>query len=325
MTLDLSLAAQGRPVTLPAVRNWPGTRHVFDEASIWAINAALASGRPLLLRGEPGSGKSQLARAAAVVLERPFLSRVINGRFEPEDLLYRFDAVARLAKAQILLKTPEAQAELDARNFLIPEILWWALDHGSAKKQYLRSADHVGAAATPYDKECGPPLSNDVAAVVLIDEIDKADAEVPNSLLEALATNGFQLPFGGDSVSLKGAPPLIVITTNEDRELPPAFVRRCLVHNMDLPKEDSERRERLRKTVRAHFDKSKVPDALCDRAIDLLEEDRQSARQVDLTPPGQAELIDLLHAVVGLTSDNTAALDALERLRSFAFRKHRAG
>ena len=85
---------------LPEEGSWPESRHIFDDKSVWAINAALASNRPLLIRGEPGTGKSQLARAAAHVLEWPFYSCVVNARFEPEDLLFRFDAVARLAKAR---------------------------------------------------------------------------------------------------------------------------------------------------------------------------------------------------------------------------------
>ena len=324
--LDHSLAASGAtPLALQPIRNWPASKHVFDEASIWAINAAIVSGRPLLLRGEPGSGKSQLARAAAEALKRPFLSRVINGRFEPEDLLYRFDAVARLAMAQILPREPASMTQLDARNFLVPEILWWALDHESASAQYNRATPHVGEAATRYDEVCGHSFSEGTGAVVLIDEIDKADSEVPNSLLEALATSGFQLPFGGGAVSLSGARPLIVITTNEDRELPPAFIRRCLVHNMDLPVDAGLRMQRLQSTVRAHFVDQQVSDDLRDQAIQMLDDDRARAKQLDLTPPGQAELLDLLTAVTSLASGAEASAAALTQLRAFAYSKHRVG
>ena len=134
----------GSKETLAPLRQWPSSSHVFDEDSIEAVNAALAAGRPLLLRGEPGSGKSQLARAVASVLNWPFLSRVVNGRFEPEDLLYRFDAVARLSEAQMGKKTGE---ELKAENFLLPEALWWALSSDSAKDQYEKAASHCGEAA----------------------------------------------------------------------------------------------------------------------------------------------------------------------------------
>src|SRR5512145_637776 len=75
--------------------------HVLEKTAIHAVNAALAARRPLLVRGEPGTGKSQLARAAAVAMNRPFLSHVVDSRTTAEDLLWRFDAVGRLAEAQL--------------------------------------------------------------------------------------------------------------------------------------------------------------------------------------------------------------------------------
>lgn len=323
--LDSTLAAaDATPLALPQVRNWPASFHVFDEDSVWAINAALASGRPLLLRGEPGGGKSQLARAAAVALRCPFLSRVVNARLEPEDLLYRFDAVARLAKAQILPRTDDAQGMLASTNFLLPEILWWAIAPGSARGQFERAAIHCGEAVVRYDEECGAPLDGSRGAVVLIDEIDKADAEVPNSLLETLSLGGFQLPFGGGWVRGDEAPPpLIVLTTNEDRELPPAFLRRCLVHHMDLDPDPTELRRQVIRRVRAHRDLDPVSDNALDGAITQLLADREVAFQRDLRPPGQAELLDLLRAVAGIAATADDQVRVLERIQRFALRKHR--
>ena len=91
----------GSEMTLPELPGLPVQRHVFEPKAIWAINAALAANRPLLVRGEPGSGKSQLARAAAAALHRPLVYEVITARTECNDLLWRFDAVARLADAQV--------------------------------------------------------------------------------------------------------------------------------------------------------------------------------------------------------------------------------
>lgn len=91
------------PFPIPAHGHgaWPATRHQFDKDGVWAIRAALATGRPLLLRGEPGIGKSQLARAAAEHLRVPFLAKVIDERTERDDLLCYYDAVARVAAAQV--------------------------------------------------------------------------------------------------------------------------------------------------------------------------------------------------------------------------------
>ena len=158
--------------------------------------------------------------------------------------------------------------------------------------------------------------------MVLIDEIDKADSEVPNSLLEALSVCGFQLPFGGVKVSQSGENrPLIVITTNEDRELPPAFVRRCFVLNLDLPKEEKALKGFLRERVDAHarLREKSLDEGVADAAIDLLLADRDEAKAKHLPRPGLADLLDLLDAVVSLP-DQTAALG---KIREFAFAKHR--
>jgi MoxR-like ATPase len=321
-TLPLSLASSGAQV-IPPLRHWPATKHVFDEDSLWAVNAALQTGRPLLLRGEPGVGKSQLARAAAELLGWPFLSRVINGRCEPEDLLFRFDAVARLAQAQILPRDAPS-SKLDAANFLLPEVLWWALDHVAAEIQFKKAAGHCGLSAEAYDAAvCGHTFAPDKGVVVLLDEIDKADTDVPNGLLEILSLGSFQLPYGGAFVKANGVAPLILITTNEDRELPPAFLRRCLVHQMDLPKDPAKFETHLLARVRAHLEENQVSDTIAREAIRQLVMDREKLRRLDLPPPGQAELIDLLHAVVGLTPAGANPAETFARLKNFAFAKHR--
>jgi MoxR-like ATPase len=322
--LDAALAA-ATPLTLTPVRNWPETAHVLDADSVWAVKMALATGRPLLLRGEPGAGKSQLARAAAQVLEWPFLSRVVNARFEPEDLLYRFDAVARLARAQVLERTPEAMALLDPKLFLLPEVLWWALDHTTAAQRFGKAKDHCGETGCEYGKETGFPFDASKGVVVLIDEIDKADSEVPNSLLETLSIGGFQLPYGGETVKASGVPPLIIITTNEDRELPVAFLRRCLVHHMDLPKNEPDFTNHLKARAAAHFPAGALHDAILTEAITQLKKDRDEAARQDLPKAGQAELLDLLKAVATFGTDEPSQRAALERLRPYAFSKNRPG
>ena len=128
---------------LPPYGSWPESVHQFDEDSINALKTALAAQRPLLLRGNPGTGKSQLARAAAIALERLFVYDVVNAHTESQDLLWRFDAVARLAEAQSLQGQECTQEErkevLDSKRYISPGPLWWALSWQSANDVYIKS------------------------------------------------------------------------------------------------------------------------------------------------------------------------------------------
>lgn len=176
-------------VTLAATGDMPEAVHQFDLRQIRAINAALAARRPLLVRGEPGIGKSQLARAAAKSLGRVFIPHTVDVRTESRDLLWHFDAVARLAEAQLLgalcrspdqelpkeadkAKTPDIRDRLALSWFLHPRALWWAFDWDGAEKQ----AQRVGISPPPHP-DGGDPANG---CLVLIDEIDKAEADVPN-------------------------------------------------------------------------------------------------------------------------------------------------
>lgn len=181
--------------------------HLWSRPEIDALILAQAARRPLLVRGEAGSGKSQIARAAAQVLgSAEPLCEVIHSRFEALDLLYHVDVVERLADAQIA-------GQLDATNekYVKRGRLWEAMDQ--AREGW------------------GSP-------VLLIDEIDKADADVPNALLDVLGNRSFTVPPLAHLPPVRaegGRLPLIIITTNEERELPAAFVRRCVVLNLNPP------------------------------------------------------------------------------------------
>jgi MoxR-like ATPase len=320
----------------------PETAHVFDRESIDAIDAALAARRPLLVRGEPGTGKSQLARAAASALGRAFLPFTVDARTEARDLLYTVDTVARLADAQVAGHLPrdpqrDLRRDLAEIRYTTPGPLWWAFDWSSALRQAAlahgiappsdggaRGADGEQAeearALTPWTPR---GWSEGAGVVVLVDEIDKADPAVPNGLLEALGQGEFRPP-GGEPVAARkspAAPPLVVITTNEERTLPDAFVRRCLVLQLAWPGEREKLIEALVARGRAHFDG--LAAAVFQAAAEMVADDREEVARRGLCPPGGAEYLDLLRAVGELAPRNAKEQRAiLDRIRGYALRKH---
>lgn len=313
----------GEPIMLPKRGSWPETKHVFDEASAHALRAAEAAGRPLLIRGEPGAGKSQLARAAAEASQpnqpkRLFLAVVVNARTESQDLQWQFDAVARLGEAQALAHCPadEIPGRLQPRRFLTPGPLWWAFDWPSALARY-ENCDH------PLERMPEAPAGWEPrhGSVFLIDEIDKADTDLPNGLLETLGNGDFAVPYLGQSVrqSPNNPPPLVIITTNEERELPAAFLRRCLVLPLTLPQDDATLLDFLCERGQVHFPAS--TEAVRRKAGELLLEDRKAASAQGLPAPGQAEYLDLLRAVCRLSQDEQEQLNLLEKISGFVLRK----
>jgi MoxR-like ATPase len=325
-------------ITLAATGDMPEAVHQFDPRQIRAINAALAARRPLLVRGEPGIGKSQLARAAAKSLGRVFISHTVDVRTESRDLLWHFDAVARLAEAQLLgalcraadlepsnpaplpakeagkAKPPDIRDRLAITYFLHPRALWWAFDWNGA----LRQAERVGISPPPQP-DGGDPANG---CLVLIDEIDKAETDVPNGLLEALGAGCFHPQSCAEPVKATGIAPLVIITTNEERALPDAFVRRCLVLHLRLPSDPKRLAERLIALGRAHFGQGAAEKVLHAAAV-LVVSDRETARENHWLPlPGQAEYLDLVRAVIthGSTAEAQAAL--LDAVAEFVLKKH---
>ena len=348
--------ADGHEEPIPAAGNRPPQCHVFDAESIAAIDAALAAQRPLLLRGEPGIGKSQLARAAALVLRRAYVQLVVDARTESSDLMWSYDAVARLAEAQFQgalraapitsaasarraprLAAKDPQRELRERlavaRYITPGPLWWAFDWQGALAQAglvgvaSPLPPDVGVATRQADPErrCDPKNG----CVVLIDEIDKAETDVPNGLLEALGAGRFRPLGSDDDVIATGPAPLVVITTNEERALPDAFLRRCMVLHMRLPSAKHAApvlKRRLVQRGSAHLRAmGHTPSGrLLVRAANLMIEDRLAADQARRLPlPGQAEYLDLVRAVLRLAGDDAGAQRAvLERIADFALKKH---
>lgn len=331
--IDIKARAE-RVLTIPAADGLPATKHLLDAASLHAINFAIAADRPLLLRGEPGTGKSQLARAAAELLERRFKWKVVDAHTEVADLFYTFDAVERLARAQVLgaLK-PGASVEdaeammrmLDERRFVRPGPLWWAFDPSGAARQderYKRRCKlETEDVRDQETRDAGP------GHVVLIDEIDKTDPSVPNGLLEALGQGTFRAPGVDEPISLNACAddarvkPLVVITTNEERELPSAFLRRCVVLQIHLPSQPGELRSWLRRRAHAHFEEAFEDDVL-DMAANMVIEDRGEAKKLGLAPPGQAEFLDMLRAVNELKKTGEDPKKLLSEIRVFALKKH---
>jgi MoxR-like ATPase len=327
------------PLPLPKRGLWPEATHRFDDRSIWAVRAALVSGRPLLIRGEAGIGKTQLARAVAEVLKVPLLHHVVDERTERDDLLYHNDAVARLAAAQIAAIVERDQPgtvrqQLDERNFIRPGIFWWALNWGGAADQAQRYSEHCRPCGAPSDTKLNPAAP--CSCVLLIDEIDKADPSVPNGLLECLGSDGFRTPLIDEGVHIpaNGKPPLVMLTTNEERELPLAFLRRCLVLTIPFPKEDAAARKFLiedRARVR-YPDKADISSDVCEEAAAQLLSERQQAdrnRHAGLSKPGAAEFLDLIRVLVELGREvkqkqrSARQLEFLAQVSGFVLRKRR--
>lgn len=301
--------------------------HQFTRREVAAINAALAAGRPLLVRGDPGVGKTQLAEATAAALERAYYPHVVDSRTESRDLLYHFDAVMRLAEAQLCgaLRVEEdiARKRLSVDRYVEPGPLWWAFNWKNAidhvhKLENDFCDSNISTAAQQSILEEG--MNRDRAAngwVVLIDEIDKAESDVPNGLLEALGAGSFK-PLACPRVTIDESmpPPLIVITTNEERMLPDAFVRRCVVLHISLPSNTAELKSLLVDRGRAHFNEKDTSNEILEKGAEILIRDREEAIKRNAKPlPGQAEYLDMIRAVVhrhrGELSDQLALLETV--------------
>jgi MoxR-like ATPase len=255
--------------------------YVYDDDITLAVNVALAAGRPLLVRGHPGTGKSSLARSVAGLLGWRFHGVTVSSRTSARDLQWSFDTVARLADAQAL---PEG-ADLPPRGwYVLPGVLWWAFDRASAIRRGLNGKPGEGftPATDPTPINAGAARS-----VVLIDEIDKADPDVPNDLLMPLGSYQFAVEDGPTVRARK--PPLVIITTNEERDLPRAFLRRCVVLALGSPE-----RPRLKAIASAHF--PHLDQDLVGAVLDAYVDFRTSKIDANEQPPSVAEFLDALAA-----------------------------
>jgi MoxR-like ATPase len=200
--------------------------YVYSDEIVFAVNVAIATRRPLLVRGESGSGKSSLARNVADVLGWRYFEHVVTSRTEARDLLWDVDLVRRLHTGAALTS--------DFTPFIAPGPLWWAFDRGDAQR---RGAPDGALGVEPVPDP--HPEIKSRRAVVLLDEIDKADPDVPNNLLQPLGSLEFVVEETQHKVTAEASQaPLIFLTTNEERELPPAFLRRCVEVRLEQPDPD---------------------------------------------------------------------------------------
>jgi len=216
-----------------------------SDELVEAVNLAIYLERPLLIRGEPGCGKTKLARAVAYQLKLPYESWSVKSTSRAQDGLYVYDAVKRLHDAQLVKLRDDKEI---AQKVDKPEeyITWGPL---------------------------GKAFRNEKRTVVLIDEIDKADIDFPNDLLLELDEKRFTVKELKDREirAEKDKIPIVFITSNDEKDLPDAFLRRCIFHYIEFPK-----KERLIEITKAHFPDS--DETLIDGIIEYFTELRNKMR-----------------------------------------------
>jgi MoxR-like ATPase len=289
-------AAEATPAGQSTVAPDPrdGRVYVMSGDIDLAVRVSLATGRPLLLRGNPGTGKSSLAAYIARQYDWRYYEHVVTSRTQARDLLWTFDSVRRLADAQL----HQGGGQLNDRDYVTPGVLWWALAPDSARR---RGGPAEVAVSSPPEEPYATTNSgrSHDDAVVLIDEIDKADPDMPNGLLVPLGSNEFTVSETGDVITPGRTSPgqrIVIITTNEERALPQAFLRRCVVLWLPDPGEDA-----LKAIAKAHLEAYEKEYTTADESLvtslaaELIKL-RAAAAQQALRPPSTAEFLDALRA-----------------------------
>lgn len=223
-------------------------RYVATADLRTAVNAAVTLKRPLLIKGEPGTGKTLLAEEVASAMNKPLLTWHIKSTTKAQQGLYEYDAVSRLRDSQL-----GNEKVSNISNYIKRGKLWEAFD-------------------------------SEQQAVLLIDEIDKADIEFPNDLLLELDRMEFFVYETGETVRARHRP-IIIITSNNEKELPDAFLRRCFFHFISFPD-----RETMRKIIEVHF--PGIKQTLVQHAMDVFFEVRDIPGLKK--KPSTSELIDWL-------------------------------
>ncbi|MGR3494292.1 AAA family ATPase [Citreimonas sp.] len=246
--------------------------YIATEDLTLAVNAAVALERPLLVKGEPGTGKTELARQVADALGLPMLEWSIKSTTKAQQGLYEYDAVSRLRDSQL-----GDERVHDVKNYIRKGKLWKAFEA-------------------------------DGKVVLLIDEIDKADIEFPNDLLQELDRMEFHVYETGETIRARHRP-IVIITSNNEKELPDAFLRRCFFHYIRFPDADT-----LRRIVAVHH--PDIKPALLSAALEQFFEIRE---QPGLKKkPSTSEVLDWLKLLLAenlspedLKRDGASALPKL--------------
>lgn len=227
-------------------------RYVATHDLKLAVNAALMLQRPLLIKGEPGTGKTMLAEEVAASLGRKLLQWHIKSTTKAHQGLYEYDAVSRLRDSQ--LGDPRVA---NINEYILPGVLWQA-------------------------------FVADEPVVVLIDEIDKADIEFPNDLLRELDQMAFHVYETRQTITAKHRP-LVIITSNNEKELPDAFLRRCFFHYIRFPDRDT-----IKAIVNVHF--PKLPADVLRASLDTFYALREAPGLKK--KPSTSELLDWLRLLL---------------------------
>ena len=222
--------------------------YIASEDLAIAVNAAVALQRPLLVKGEPGTGKTELARQVAASLGMPMIEWNIKSTTKAQQGLYEYDAVSRLRDSQL----GDARVN-DVKNYIRKGKLWQAFEA-------------------------------DARVVLLIDEIDKADIEFPNDLLQELDRMEFHVYETGETIAARHRP-VVIITSNNEKELPDAFLRRCFFHYIRFPDPET-----MRAIVDVHF--PGIKEALLTTALTQFYEIRETPGLKK--KPSTSEVLDWL-------------------------------
>jgi MoxR-like ATPase len=308
---DVNPEVKGSPEGQPSKREF---RDPFDRSYepyfpnpelIEAVNLAIDLELPLLIEGEPGCGKTRLAGAIAYEMTQRHLQgkmieegpgKIAGSEWYPyyvwnvksigraKDGLYEFDAVLRLRDAQIVGTDPKKM-----------QVYLGEEESKAIRARLLDKTKYVnyGPLGNAFREKALRP-------VVLIDEIDKADSDFPNDLLFELDRMGFEVPEAGIAFQKAKHPPIVIITSNRERPLPEAFLRRCLYFCLDFPNQGE-----LRRILEQRFGEQEVMDT----AIDRFEEMRSALKGVPGSkPPGTSEILQFMEMLLNQSPERSAEI-----------------